>query len=114
MLDQKTRGHRLVDRWQATQVVKFGDRRSFHAPVREEQQRCLDSLVEVREGPDAGDFCAGREDLGGVSTPGSKGCWKISGKIFRRQVVPTMVVAPERLYNDCNTTGVRHNHWIGR
>ena len=30
----ENQGQRLVDRWQTTQVVKFGDQRSCHAPSR--------------------------------------------------------------------------------
>ena len=38
-----------------------------------------------------------------------KSCWKI----FWQRVVPTVVVALERLCDNCNTIGVRHSHWMG-
>ena len=43
----ENQGHRLVDRRQATQVVKFGDRRSCHVPAHEGQRRRMDLLVEA-------------------------------------------------------------------
>ena len=57
----------------------------------------------------------GSGDLGGVSTRQSKGCRKISPKKFSSDgFFPTVVVAPKRLCDDCNTTGVRHSRWMGR
>ena len=53
---------------------------------------------------------AGSDDPGGVSTHRSWGCRKIS---LERQVVSTVVVAPERLCDYCNATGVGHDRWMG-
>ena len=38
---------------------------------------------------------------------------RVVGKIFKRQIVSTVAMAPERLCDDCNTTGVRHSRWMG-
>ena len=70
--------------------------------------------LEAHEGPAATDFCTGRElrlrrSWWSVHTPEEGLLENLIGKIFRRQVVPMVVVAPERLCNDCNTTGVRHS-----
>ena len=56
----------------------------------------------------------GSNDPGGVSTHRTKGCRKISPEKFSGdKLFWRVAVAPERLCDIYNTTGVRHSHWMG-
>ena len=57
---------------------------------------------------------SGSGDPGGVTTLWSKDCWKISPENFPATGCFDGGCGSRELCDDCNTTGVRHNRWMGR